>query len=161
VTDSPKEGARTTMPTIASHGLLLRPFEGRDAPVFTKAVRESAESVGRWMPWCHAGYADKDALEWFAACRQGREAQTSYEFGVFSEDGGEFLGGAGLNQINKQHAICNLGYWVRASKQRQQIASRCVQILSRYAFDTLSLPKTAIGKVLRRELRRLEQEKLA
>lgn len=132
------------MPTITSHGLLLRAFEGRDAPAFTRAVRESVETVGQWMPWCRDGYTDKDALEWFGVCRQGREAQTAYEFGMFSEDGAEFLGGAGLNQINKQHAICNLGYWVRASKQRQQIASRCVQILSRYAFDTLSLHRVEI-----------------
>jgi RimJ/RimL family protein N-acetyltransferase len=132
------------MQTIISNGLLLRPFEGRDAPDFTMAARESAESVGRWMPWCHAGYADKDALEWFAVCRQGREAKTAYEFGIFSEDGAEFLGGAGLNEIKKQHAICNLGYWVRASKQRQQIATRCVQVLSRYAFDNLALNRVEI-----------------
>jgi RimJ/RimL family protein N-acetyltransferase len=132
------------MPTIISHGLLLRPFEGRDAPAFATAARESAESVGQWMPWCHADYADKDALEWFAVCRQGRGAKTAYEFGIFSENGTEFLGGAGLNQINKQHAICNLGYWVRTSKQRQHIASRCVQSLCRYAFDNLALNRVEI-----------------
>lgn len=132
------------MTTITSKGLLLRPFEGRDAPAFTRAVRESVETVGRWMPWCHDDYADKDALDWFAVCRHGREAQTSYEFGIFSEDGGEFLGGAGLNQINKQHLIGNLGYWVRASRQRQTIATRCVHALSRYAFDTLALHRVEI-----------------
>ena len=132
------------MTTIAAEGLLLRPFEGRDAPAFTRAVRESAESVGQWMPWCHDGYTDKDALEWFGVCRQGREAQTAYEFGIFSEDGVEFLGGAGLNQINKQHSICNLGYWVRASRQRQHIATRCVQALSRHAFETLALHRVEI-----------------
>ena len=132
------------MSAITSYGLLLRPFERHDAPAFTRAVRESAESVGNWMPWCHDGYTDKDALEWFGVCRQGREAQTAYEFGIFSEDGAEFLGGAGLNQINKQHAICNLGYWVRASRQRQQIATRCVQVLSKYAFETLALHRVEI-----------------
>ena len=124
--------------------MVLRPFEGRDAPAFTRAVLESVETVGRWMPWCQSGYVNKDALDWFAVCRQGREAQTAYEFGIFAEDGGEFLGGAGLNQIDKQHAICNLGYWVRTSKQRQEVASRCVQILSRHAFDTLALHRVEI-----------------
>ena len=132
------------MSTITSRGLLLRPFEGRDAPAFTRAVRESAESVGHWMPWCHDGYTDKDALEWFGVCRQGREAQTAYEFGIFSEDGADFFGGAGLNQINRQHAICNLGYWVRTSMQRRQIATRCVQVLSQHAFDTLALHRVEI-----------------
>ena len=129
---------------IASQGLLLRPFEGRDAPAFTKAVLESVETVGKWMPWCHAGYTDKDALDWFALCRQSREAKTAYEFGIFSGDGTEFLGGAGLNEVKKQHGVCNLGYWVRQSKHRQQIASRCVQALSQYAFETLSMHRTEI-----------------
>ena len=114
------------MTTITAEGLLLRPFEGRDAPTFTSAACESAQTVGRWMPWCRADYTSDDALEWFAVCRQGLEAQTAYEFGIFSEDGEEFLGGAGLNQLNRQHALCNLGYWVRSSRQRQHIASRCV-----------------------------------
>jgi RimJ/RimL family protein N-acetyltransferase len=132
------------MTTINAEGLLLRPFEDGDAPAFTSAVRESAQSVGKWMPWCHADYTNNDALEWFAVCRQGLETQSAYEFGIFSEDGAEFLGGAGLNQINRQHAICNLGYWVRSSRQRQQVASRCVRILSQYAFETLALRRVEI-----------------
>ncbi|MEI6735180.1 MAG: GNAT family N-acetyltransferase [Comamonadaceae bacterium] len=132
------------MTIITCQGLLLRPFEDDDAGVFTRAVRESVETVGRWMPWCHADYTDQDALDWFAVCRQGREAHTAYEFGIFSEDGTELLGGAGLNQINKQHAICNLGYWVRSSSQRQHVASRCVQALARYAFDSLALHRLEI-----------------
>ena len=132
------------MTTITAEGLLLRPFEGRDAPTFTSAACESAQTVGRWMPWCRADYTSDDALEWFAVCRQGLEAQTAYEFGIFSEDGEEFLGGAGLNQVNRQHAICNLGYWVRSSRQRQQVASRCVRILSQHAFDALALRRVEI-----------------
>ena len=132
------------MTTITAEGLLLRSFEDGDATAFTSAVRESAQSVGEWMPWCHAEYTNKDALEWFAVCKQGLEAQIAYEFGIFSEDGSEFLGGAGLNQINRQHAICNLGYWVRSSMQRQQVASRCVRLLSQYAFETLALRRVEI-----------------
>jgi RimJ/RimL family protein N-acetyltransferase len=96
------------------------------------------------MPWCHVGYTDKVALEWFALCRQSREAKTAYEFGIFSEDGTEFLGGAGLNEVKQQHGVCNLGYWVRQSKHRQKIASRCVQALSQYAFEALLLYRAEI-----------------
>jgi ribosomal-protein-serine acetyltransferase len=118
-----------TPTTITAQGLLLRPFEGRDAPAFTKAVPESVETVGNWMPWCHEGYTDKDALDWFALCRQSRKAKTAYEFGIFSEDGSEFWGGGGLNEVNNQQGVCNLGYWVRQSMHRQKVDSRCVQAL--------------------------------
>jgi RimJ/RimL family protein N-acetyltransferase len=96
------------------------------------------------MPWCHERYTDKDALDWFAICRQSRKEKTAYEFGIFSEDGSEFLGGAGLNEVNNQHGVCNLGYWVRQSMHRQKVASRCVQALSRYAFEDLLLHRVEI-----------------
>ena len=132
------------MCSISASGLLLRPYEDLDASAFALAARESAESVGRWMPWCHAGFTEHDALDWFKVAQAGLQAETAYEFGVFSADGAEFLGGAGLNQINKQHAVCNLCYWVRSSKQGQKIASRCIKLLSQFGFETLMLQRIEI-----------------
>jgi ribosomal-protein-serine acetyltransferase len=51
---------------------LFRPFNGGDAPSFTAAVRESEATVGKWMSWAHAGYAESDALAWFAHCTAER-----------------------------------------------------------------------------------------
>ncbi len=133
---------------LCHDGLVLRPFEDRDAPGFTSAVLESVGTVGVWMPWCHAGYTEHDALEWFAAAAAAGASGGACEFGVFLDDpdGGpsRFVGGAGLNQINRQHAVCNLGYWVRQSMQRRGIASRCVEALSRHAFDVLDLRRVEI-----------------
>lgn len=132
------------MPQISHDGLLLRPFEDGDASAFATAVRESALTVGRWMPWCHANYTLQDALGWFELCRSGASAGTAYEFGIFDEETSEFLGGAGLNQINLQHAFCNLGYWVRQSRHRQGIAARCVRALADHAFKTLALKRVEV-----------------
>ncbi len=137
----------TNMTQLRHAGLVLRPFEDRDASVFTEAVLESVGTVGRWMPWCHAGYTERDALAWFAAANAGALTGGAYEFGVFLDgrDGeSTFVGSAGLNQINRQHAVCNLGYWVRRSMLRQGVASRCVDALSRHAFDTLDLRRVEI-----------------
>lgn len=141
--------------TVLHHaGLVLRPYQDRDAAPFTTAVLESVGSVGPWMPWCHAGYTEHDAREWFAAAAASNACGSACEFGVFLEpsDGtSQFVGGAGLNQINRQHAMCNLGYWVRESMHRRRIASRCVDALSRHAFEVLLLQRVeivvAIGNV--------------
>src|SRR5947207_627207 len=85
------------MQSIYATGFILRPFENRDASQFVQAVLESLQTVGAWMPWCHARYTEAEALDWFAACRRDRAAGTAFEFGVFSEDGNDFIGGAGLN----------------------------------------------------------------
>lgn len=132
------------MSVIRFDGLLLRAFEDSDAAAFTVAARESIDSVGRWMPWCHAAYREDDALAWFATARAEVLADRAREFGVFSAETGEFMGGAGLNLISRQHRYCNLGYWVRESRQRQGVASRCVRALADHAFRSLDLMRVEI-----------------
>ena len=132
------------MRPIHFDGLLLRPFEDEDAASFTAAARESVASVGPWMPWCTSAFSEPDALSWFQACRDGLESGSAHEFGIFTEGGSEFLGGAGLNSINSQHLFCNLGYWVRESAHRQGVAYRSVQALAGYAFGSLGLKRVEI-----------------
>ncbi|KQQ36331.1 acetyltransferase [Duganella sp. Leaf126] len=131
-------------PALPYAGLLLRPFADADADAFTAAVVESVVSVSPWMPWCVSDYSAADALEWFAACRAGQAAGTACEYGIFCERSGDFLGGAGLNDIRAQHRFCNLGYWVRQSRQRQGVATCCVQALSAHAFGALGLQRVEI-----------------
>lgn len=132
------------MEPIHFDGLILRAFENSDATDFVEAARESVSSVGPWMPWCHSEFSDSDALNWFELCRQGHASGTAYEFGIFSEGSSEFLGGAGLNSIKLQHRFCNLGYWVRQSKQKQGVALRSVHALSSHAFTVLGLHRVEI-----------------
>lgn len=129
---------------LTASGLCLRPFEERDAAAFAAAARESAESVGRWMPWCHADYSAQEARDWFGLCQRHRADETAYEFGIFDEASGELLGGAGLNTINRLHNLCNLGYWVRQTRQRQGVARRCVAALSAFGFETLAFTRIEI-----------------
>jgi len=132
------------MHSIHTDRLVLRPFESDDAEAFAEAARESAETVGRWMPWCHAGYTADEARRWFDMCAQGLAQRTSFEFGMFTEDSREFLGGAGLNHFNLDHNFCNLGYWVRQSRQRQGIAPRAARALANFGFETLGLTRIEI-----------------
>jgi RimJ/RimL family protein N-acetyltransferase len=123
---------------------VLRPFTAADAPAFAEAVRESMSSVGQWMSWAHAGYTKEEALSWFAFCDAAQAAGQAHEFGIFLADGASFVGGAGLNQFNAMHGFCNLGYWVRASQQRQGAALAAVDALARHAFDALQQTRVEI-----------------
>ena len=139
------------MHRIGFQTTLLRPFEDPDAPAFARAARESSGSVGPWLPWCHAGYTEQEALDWFAHCRSGELSGRAFEFGIFSTADGELLGGAGLNEINPQHRLCNLGYWVRQSRQRQGIASGSARALAQFGFDSLQLQRIEIVAALGNE----------
>lgn len=130
------------MTHLHTAGFLLRPYTPADAPVFAAAVRESFTDLSRWMGWAHEGFSEDDALAWFAACDAGRADGSSHQFGIFRND--MFAGGAGLNHFNSPHAFCNLGYWVRASAQRQGAAPAAVAALSRHAFDVLQQSRVEI-----------------
>lgn len=123
---------------------VLRPFTEADAPSFTDAVRESSASVGRWMSWAHAGYAESDALSWFAHCATARASGTSWEVGIFDADSASLVGGCGLNQFNAVNGFCNLGYWVRQSWQRRGAASAAIEALARLAFSELAQGRVEI-----------------
>ncbi|MCF7749848.1 GNAT family N-acetyltransferase [Bacillus subtilis subsp. subtilis] len=129
---------------IHADGLMLRPFADSDAAGFAAAVRESAAGMRRWMPWCSVDYTVDQALQWFQACRSGWQAGTAYEYGVFDPQTAAFVGGAGLNAIRHDHRFCNLGYWVRQSRQGEGIATRVVQALATQAFGPLHLQRVEI-----------------
>ena len=75
---------------------------------------------------------------------KGREEGTAYEFGIFSEDGKELLGGAGLNMISKLHNYSNLGYWIRQSEQGKGIATRASILLADAGFRELGFNRIEI-----------------
>jgi RimJ/RimL family protein N-acetyltransferase len=122
----------------------LRPWQERDATALFDAVRESTESVGRWLPWCHAEYGMADAKAWIAHCRAGWRDDDHFAFGVFDAASGDLLGGVGLGQRNRRHRSANLGYWVRPSRQRKGVASAAARMVARFGFAQLDLIRIEI-----------------
>src|SRR3546814_13456680 len=43
--------------------LCLRPWQEHDASALVEAARESTDTVGRWLPWCHTDYGMDDSSE--------------------------------------------------------------------------------------------------
>ena len=124
--------------------LCLRPYESCDVPAFVEAVRDSHISLGRWMSWYHADYSCVDAETWFALASKNLRERTDCEVGIFTSDGATLLGGAGLNQFNRAHNFCNLGYWVRESRQGQGVATRASRALAAFGFHELKLARIEI-----------------
>ena len=124
---------------------VFRPPVFDDAPAYAEAVLESLDTLAPWMPWAHAGYSAADARDWIAFCGQGWAERSGYEFGIFDAATGGFVGGCGLNQFNRLHGFCNLGYWVRRADQRRGAALAAVGALSRHAFAELALGRVEIA----------------
>ena len=121
----------------------IRAYEPGDADALWEAARESVAEVSRWLPWCHAQYSRTEAIEWIRSraplAAEGRE----YTFAIRGADG-RFLGGCGLNQINRIHRFANLGYWVRSSATRRGVATEAVRQVAEFAFGQTDLVRLEI-----------------
>ena len=128
---------------LSASPFILRPYARSDAAEMSAAVRESTHTVGRWMTWAKPDFSEYDAVCWFDHCSQSRATGSAHEFGIFTEQG-EFIGGCGLNQFSSINKLCNLGYWVRQSRQRAGAATSAVHALRDLGLHRLRLDRIEI-----------------
>jgi ribosomal-protein-serine acetyltransferase len=128
---------------IPAGSFILRPYQLADASALSAGVRESGATVGRWMSWAKPDFSEYDAVCWFEQCNQARAAGKAHEFGIFDADG-RFVGGCGLNECSAANKMCNLGYWVRQSRQREGAAIAAVAALRDFGFGQLGFARIEI-----------------
>jgi ribosomal-protein-serine acetyltransferase len=63
---------------------------------------------------------------------------------VFDADSGNYLGGVGLNFVNRIHQCANLGYWVRTSQTGRGVAARAARLAARFALERLGFQRVEI-----------------
>lgn len=120
----------------------IRPYQEGDAEHLHGAARESVAEISQWMGWCHERYSLDEAREWVTAQIELASKALAYEFGIWSE--GRYLGGCGINQINKANRFANLGYWVRASAMGRGVAPAAARLAADYAFEKTDLIRLEI-----------------
>lgn len=124
--------------------LLIRPYCEEDASALYEAARESLPAVSRWLPWCHENYSIEESREFTSSRAVAAQGDEWHSFAIFEKDGGRFLGGVGLNFINRVHQMANLGYWVRASAAGRGVATTATRAVARFGFEQLGLQRIEI-----------------
>lgn len=119
--------------------IVIRPLRVDDAQKLYEAARESIPEVSRWLPWCHENYSIEETKAFLAARQAGSGTEEAYSFGIFDKTTDQFLGGAGLNFINRVHQLANLGYWVRTSAAGNGVASQGARLVAQFGFEQLGL----------------------
>lgn len=114
--------------------ILIRPYREDDIEPLFEGVRESVADLSLWLPWCHANYAIEETREFVTSVEKWWQDQTGYVFGIFDLNSGKFLGGTGLNQINRLHQVANLGYWVRSKAMGRGVATAAARLVARFGF---------------------------
>lgn len=129
---------------LSLDGLVLRAYRPEDAPALHVGVRESVDSVGRWLPWCHADYSEADSAAWIAHCAEAWVRGDQYTFAIFDIAGAEFLGAVGLSQRNRAHNFAGIGYWIRESARGRGLASRAGRVVAAFGFEEIKLTRIEI-----------------
>ena len=124
---------------LTDGSIVLRPYRLSDVDRLYEAVRESIAGLSLWLPWCHLGYSIEESRTWIESRAEVWAKGTQYDFTINDSRDGSFLGGCGLNQVNRAIAFANLGYWVRTSRTRQGIATAAALVLARFGFNELKL----------------------
>jgi ribosomal-protein-serine acetyltransferase len=122
----------------------IRPYRATDVPLLLEAVQESMKELHEWLPWCHPEYNVHDSAEFLATREAEWREGEHYSFVICARANGFFLGGVGINFINRVHNFANLGYWVRTCATRRGVAPAAVRLAAEFAFTELKLHRLEI-----------------
>lgn len=129
---------------LTAGDIMVRSLRVDDTQKLYDAARESIPEVSPWLPWCHENYSIEETKEFIASRVRASGNDEWYSFGIFDQPSERFLGGVGINFINRVHQVGNLGYWVRTSAVGNGVASTGARLVAQIGFEQLGLHRIEI-----------------
>lgn len=129
---------------LSDDSIIIRRYEYSDIDLLYEAVRESIEEVSPWLPWCHPEYSKRETIDWITFQMDAWDNGREFAFAVLEKESGNFLGGSGLNQIDNNNKLANLGYWIKTGCTRQGYATRAAKLTAHFGFTYLHLNRIEI-----------------
>jgi RimJ/RimL family protein N-acetyltransferase len=129
---------------IVTERLVVRCWEPRDAPLLREAVDSSLEHLRAWMPWAHEEPRTLESQ--VALLRRFRgefDLGQNFVYGIFEPGEAEVVGGTGLHLRVGEDAL-EVGYWIRASRIGQGLATEATAALTRVAFEVSGVDRVEI-----------------
>lgn len=128
-----------------SSRLELRPFRRRDLDSLVDAAADSLADLTRWLPWAHAGYGRRDALVFLrdsvSAWGEGR----AFDFTLrYLDNPGFHVGNVSVWYISRQSRVGEVGYWIRSSETRKNVATEATARILEVAFKELGLHRVVL-----------------
>ena len=137
----------------------IRRHRLEDVDELFAAAIESREHVSKWMGWITTDYSRKDTRKWIEDSLDGWDRGDSYEHLIVDAD--EIIVGAcGLNSVNHKDRVCNLGYWIRASRIGEGAALEGTLLIRDFGFQQLGLNRLEIVVAVGNEYSRKVAERV-
>ena len=123
--------------TPSAPALVLRPWCMEDVAALTEAHRDP--TLRRWTS--SAVENEADATRWVQTQERGWAAGTRFGFAVFEAEPdsahGQLVGNVVLKEVALIKPSAEVGYWTAAHARGRGVASRSLEALTGWAFDTL------------------------
>ena len=140
---APWTAPRALRPCFEFRDLVIRPYGAEDAAQLFRVVDCSRSALLPWLPWAQTQHrsvaASRECIEQFARSALDplapeNNATLGYVFGVFDLASGELLAGTGFNRLHADTHNAETGYWVRADRRREGIASASLAAALSWGF---------------------------
>ena len=124
-------------PTLETERLLLRPLTPQDAPTLHQLAgrREIADTT---ISIPHP-YSEEQARQWIAGTADLFAKGEGVAFGVQLKREGNLAGAAGLRDIDAEHSLAELGFWVAVEHWGQGYATEAAGAVVSFGFQRLGL----------------------
>ena len=129
---------------IDTERLVIRCYDTLDAPLLKNAIDSSLDHLRPYMAWIDdepKPLDDKVAL--IKRFRVRFDSAEDFPYGTFDREEREQLGGTGLHARVGPGGL-EIGYWVRASRAREGIATESAAALTRVAFEVCGADRVEI-----------------
>jgi RimJ/RimL family protein N-acetyltransferase len=112
----------------------LRPWRPDDAEAIAAAFADR-ESL-YWMHQVPDPYTESEALEYVRAMGTAWRARRGGAFAVVEEATGAVAGSVGLNVVDAELAIVEVGYWAAPAVRGRGLTTRALRLLARWLLVT-------------------------
>ena len=129
-------------PPLSDGVIALRAWTPADVPAIVEACQD--HEIPRWT-LVPSPYGEAEARAFLRRVASGRDDGVRATFAaVDAADHGALLGSAGLQAIDWEQRAADLGYWVAAPARGGGVATRAVELLVEWAFDSLGLERVEL-----------------
>jgi ribosomal-protein-serine acetyltransferase len=117
--------------------LVLRLLKEEDTEELSLLVDQNREHLRRWMPWLDGAKGPADQLQFIQRCSERAAAGTAFHYAVLL--GGEIVGQASFNSIERHNHCATMGYWLAKAQTGRGLMTAAVGGLINQGFQQLEL----------------------
>jgi RimJ/RimL family protein N-acetyltransferase len=123
-------------PPLTDGVVTLRPWQHEDVPALVECL-DGDEQITRWLDMIPQPYAEAEGRLWVEQSTSYWREGTAAQFAVTDAASGDVLGSVGFRWVGEEHAVGEVGYWLRRDARGRGLTSRAVRLVSQWALGAL------------------------